>query len=302
MCGDDDQLSKVDEMGYKLSRPIFLSEIANKLGLAFRGVNIQVCSVNSVDLAREGDLSFVSSSRPVAPGVALIGPDGLDIADRSINGQIISQNPRLDFMRALNYFSGELGFVRSHAAPVIDPTAVIGKNVVIEDGCVVGANSIIEHNVVLSSGTKVGARTIIRSGSCVGGPGFGYERLDDGSLLRFIHLGGVVIGDDVEVGALNSIACGSLSDTVIEDNVKTDNLVHIAHNCIIGSGSLIAACAEFSGGVRVGKGVWVGPNASIMQKKSLGDGSIIGLGAVVTKDVPSFTVFAGNPARKIRDI
>ena len=104
-------------------------------------------------------------------------------------------------------------------------------------------------------------------------------------LLRFIHLGGVKIGNEVEIGALNSIARGTLNDTIIENGVKTDNLVHIAHNCYIGCNSLITACVELSGGVIVGKNVWIGPNSSVLEKIKIGDNAFIGIGSVVTKDV-----------------
>ena len=111
-----------------------------------------------------------------------------------------------------------------------------------------------------------------------------------------------MIGDYVEIGALNSIARGTLSDTVIESGVKTDNLVHIAHNCHIGSGCLLTACAELSGGVHLGENVWIGPNSSFKQKVIIGSGSLIGLGAVVTKNVEKNCVVAGHPAKKLRDL
>jgi UDP-3-O-[3-hydroxymyristoyl] glucosamine N-acyltransferase len=177
-----------------------------------------------------------------------------------------------------------------------------GSNVVIENGCVVGAGSIIEHNVVLHAGTRIGKNSRIRSCSSIGGDGFGFERMEDGTPLRFPHLGGVLIGNNVEIGALNSIARGTLSDTVIMDYVKTDNLVHVAHNCVIDEGCLITACAELSGGVTLGKRVWIGPNVAMMQKISVGDDALIGLGAVVTKSVQSKTIVAGNPAKVIREI
>ncbi|OOF21162.1 UDP-3-O-(3-hydroxymyristoyl)glucosamine N-acyltransferase, partial [Salinivibrio sp. IB872] len=215
---------------------------------------------------------------------------------------IVADNPRLSFIKTLEFLSCEIGFSTWQSPPVIDPSATIGENVVIENGCVIGENTIIEHNVVLHKGTRIGKNSRIRSNCSVGGDGFGFERLKDGTPIRFIHLGGVVIGDNVEIGALNSIARGTLSDTVVNDNVKTDNLVHIAHNCIVGENSLITACAELSGGVQIGKNVWIGPNAAMMQKIRIGDNSLVGLGAVVTKPVPENTIVAGNPAKKIREI
>ena len=112
----------------------------------------------------------------------------------------------------------------------------------------------------------------------------------------------MIIGDNVEIGALNSSARGTLSDTVIQDHVKTDNLVHIAHNCSVGASCLIAACAELSGGVVLAEKVWVGPNSTFLQKVKVGTNSFVGLGSVVTKDIPNNVMVAGSPARRIRDV
>ena len=84
--------------------------------------------------------------------------------------------------------------------------------------------------------------------------------------------------------------------------MKIDNLVHVAHNCLIKDGAFIIACAELSGGVVVGKNAWIAPNSCTHQKVTIGESSLVGLGAVVTKDVPDKCVYAGNPAKKIRSI
>jgi UDP-3-O-[3-hydroxymyristoyl] glucosamine N-acyltransferase len=195
-----------------------------------------------------------------------------------------------------------MGFSTWSKRSEIHPTSIIGQNVVIENGCVIGEKTVIEHNVVLHAGTRIGKNSRIRSCSSIGGDGFGFERLADGTPLRFPHLGGVFIGDNVEVGSCTTIARGTLSDTVIEDNVKIDNLVHVAHNCVIRDGAFIIACAELSGGVTVGKNAWIAPNSCTHQKITIGENSLVGLGAVVTKDVPDRCVYAGNPAKKIRSL
>lgn len=289
-------------MGYKLNEPIMLSVLAAKLGCEWRGVDIKIEGVSQFNGAVKSDLTFSKKLVQDIAGVAVIA----EVSDFSpaveFSGVLISDNSRLAFIRALNFLVSEIGFSTWDSPAVIHPTAKLGKNVVIEDGCIVGAHTIIEHNVVLHAGTRIGENSRIRSCSSIGGDGFGFERLGDGTPLRFPHLGGVVIGNHVEIGALNSISKGTLSDTIISDSVKTDNMVHIAHNCFLDESVLIAACAELSGGVRLGKRVWVGPNTAMMQKISIGDDALVGLGAVVTKDVPAKSVYAGNPARKIRDI
>lgn len=290
-------------MGYRLATSIKVSDLVKELGLEFYGDDHYINEVSTLSSAGNGSLVFsqcFSSLESHLVSVVVMPPGANDSSQKSTH--IVSDRPRFDFIRALNYIVDNVGFTTYDHAPEVHPTAKIGKNVVIENGCVVGENSVIEHNVVLHAGTRIGKNTRIRSCSSIGGDGFGFERLEDGTPLRFPHLGGVVIGNNVELGALNSVARGTLSDTIISDFVKTDNLVHIAHNCHVGKGAFITACAELSGGVRVGENAWIGPNSSFMQKVVIGERSVIGLGAVVTKSVPAFTVYAGNPAKKIRDI
>lgn len=289
-------------MGYQLKKTVFLSEIAHEINIVFEGLDLTVAGVASFSDYGTGELSFTRSSNSFKEGTALVVDKNTELENLDTTGYLLSDNPRLDFIRILSFLEKAVGFATYDFPSDIHPSAQIGKNVVIEDGCQIAEGVVIEHNVVIHAGTSIGKDSRIRSCSSIGGDGFGFERLEDGTPLRFPHLGGVVIGENVEIGSLNSVAKGTLSNTIIEENVKTDNLVHIAHNCIIGKGSLITASAQFSGGVIVGENVWIGPNSSIIQKITIGDNSFIGLGAVVTKNVPSNTVFAGNPAKKIRDI
>jgi UDP-3-O-[3-hydroxymyristoyl] glucosamine N-acyltransferase len=289
-------------MGYKLNAPIMLSVLAAKLECEWRGVDVKIEGVSSFNAALESDLTFLKQAAQGAAGIALITRISDSSPDIEFSGVLFSDNPRLTFIKALNFLLSEIGFSTWDSPSVIHPTAKIGQNVVIEDGCFVGANTIIEHNVVLHAGTRIGENSRIRSCSSIGGDGFGFERLLDGTPLRFPHLGGVVIGDDVEIGSCTAVARGTLSDTVIEDNVKIDNLVHIAHNCLVRNGAFVIACAEISGGVEVGRNSWIAPNSCTHQKIVIGDDSIVGLGAVVTKDVSAKSVYAGNPAKKIRDL
>lgn len=289
-------------MGYQLRKTVFLSEIANEINIDFEGFDIAVVGVAPFPDYGAGDLSFTRSSNSFKKGTALVVDKNTELESLDAIGYLLSDNPRLDFIRALSFLEKTIGFATYDFSSDIHPSVQIGQNVVIEDGCQIAEGVVIEHNVVIHAGTRIGKYSRIRSCSSIGGDGFGFERLEDGTPLKFPHLGGVVIGENVEVGSLNSVARGTLSNTIVESYVKTDNLVHIAHNCIIGKSTLVTASAQFSGGVVVGKNVWIGPNSSIIQKITIGDNALIGLGAVVTKNVPSNTVFAGNPAKKIRDI
>ncbi len=216
---------------------------------------------------------------------------------------VLSKNPRLDFIRLMNHL------IHLNKNSKIEQSATIGKNVslgndvcigcnvVIEDNVTIGEGTVIRHGVVIASGTHIGKHCFIKPGTVIGEKGFGFERDESGRPLPFIHLGGVTIGDFVELGALNTVVAGALSPTVIEDYVKTDDHVHIAHNVKIGQRSLVTAAVEISGSVKIGDGVWLGPNCSLMDKIEIGDNSFIGIGAVVTKSVARDSVVVGNPAR-----
>jgi UDP-3-O-[3-hydroxymyristoyl] glucosamine N-acyltransferase LpxD len=208
--------------------------------------------------------------------------------------------PRLAFIQVLTWLEAKIGFSTYDFESRIHNSVQLGQNVVIEKGVRVGRNSIIDHNVVIKAGTTIGENCYIGASTTIGSDGFGYERDESKTPIKFPHLGGVRIGNNVELGSLNSIVRGTLSDTIINDSVKTDNLVHIAHNCEIGINVLLTACTELSGGVKIGKNTWMGPNCSVNQKINIGEDAFVGLAAVVTKDVKPSTVVAGSPAKFIR--
>lgn len=287
-------------MVYRLNQSVRASLLAQQIGLDLVGPDIEITHVSSIVDAEPGCLTFDRRvDVEVAPHVVTVREAAFEVTPAS-GSMLRSQRPRLDFMRALQFLNDSAGFATYDFESYVHPTVQVGRNVVIERGCRIQEGVVIEHNVVIQSGTSIGAFSRIRTGSCIGGDGFGFERGE--APVRFIHLGGVQIGRHVEIGALNSVVRGALGDTIVGDHVKTDNLVHIAHNCRIGSGVFITACAELSGGVEVGDDAWIGPNAAIMQKARIGKRALVGLGAVVVKDVEASAVYAGNPAKLFRKL
>ena len=219
---------------------------------------------------------------------------------------VISDNPRLDFAQILQEFFAP------EAISGIAETARIGRNVslgkdvtigeysVIGNDVVIGDGTEVRHHVVIGDNTVIGRDCLIKSNTVIGEEGFGFERDEQGVSIRIPHLGKVIIGDNVEIGALNTVMRGTIDDTFIEDNVKTDDHVHIGHNVQVGKGCLITACAEISGSARIGDKTWLGPNSSIMNGITIGSNCFIGLGTVVTKSLSDNVVAAGCPARILR--
>jgi len=140
---------------------------------------------------------------------------------------------------------------------------------------------------------------MIHAGAVIGSDGFGYTRNEEGLVEKFPHMGGVVIEDDVEIGANTCIDRGALGNTFIGRSVKIDNLVHIAHNVVIEENSFIIANAMIAGSVQIGKNAWIAPSASVLQQLKIGDNALVGVGSVIRENVPANETWAGVPARKI---
>lgn len=143
----------------------------------------------------------------------------------------------------------------------------------------------------------MGARCRVNSGTVIGADGFGYERNEHGELEKFPHLGGVLIGDDVEIGSNTSIDRGSLGNTVIGDRARIDNLVHVAHNVQIGEDAAVIALTMLGGSSKIGTQAWVAPGAVLMNQVKIGANGTVGLGAVVVKDVDDGQTVMGAPAQ-----
>lgn len=228
--------------------------------------------------------------------------DGLVILSKEeIEGYdcIIVPFPQEAIIEVIEFVESNIGFVKKYQGCKLPESTKLGKNVVIEDNVSIGENCVIEHNVVIHSGTKIGNNCLIRTHSSIGGDGFGYIKKGD-NYIKQRHLGGVVIGDNVEVGSNCCIVRGIVNDTIINKNVKIDNLVHIAHDCFIDENSLIIANAELSGYVKIGKNTRVAPSVCIKQRVTIGDNVLIGMGAVVLKNIKNDTVVFGNPAKPLR--
>lgn len=177
----------------------------------------------------------------------------------------------------------------------------IGAGSVIGDDVEIGDNVFIENNVIIDNKVCIGENTIIHSGVVIGKEGFGYFKNDDGISIKVPHFGGVEIGHDVEIGANTCIDRGTLDDTIIGDYVKIDNLCHIAHNVIIGKRTKITAMSLLAGSSELGDECYLAPGVIVKNQVKIGARCIIGMGAMVLKDVEDQKVIVGSPGKVLRE-
>ena len=211
-----------------------------------------------------------------------------------------------------------------HDSAVIHPKAVIGDqiyigpNTVIEEGAfikdnvTIGANNIIGKNVTLGSSSKlygnvhiyqdseIGEGCIIHSGSVIGADGYGFVTENDVH-NKIPHLGKVIIGNNVEIGANCTIDRGTIGDTIIQDMCKFDNGVQIGHNVYLGKGCLLTAHVTIAGSTKIGEFCVFGGQAGAIDNITIGDRAVFACYTAVTKNLPGGKIYSGSPAREIND-
>ncbi|MBK1813405.1 hypothetical protein JHL18_22540 [Clostridium sp. YIM B02505] len=303
------ELMNIEHCYGKISKSINIYNVST----SSRPIDNSLIFISKIDKFSLMNMSFVKESIILISSVIKLLFDENKINIDKNNIVIIVEKPRLEYAKILNYIlkreiktlkpyepSGE-GYVMGQNVKIgqgtrIEPFVFIGHNCSIGERCIIKSGAKIRDNVV------VGNDSIIKENSVIGDEGFGMERDEKGVPFRIPHLGGVVLGNNVEVGALVSIAQGTIEPTVIEDDVKIDDCVFIAHNCRVGKGSYIIANSEISGSVNIGENTWIGPNTSIINGVSIGSNVTIGIGSVVLRNVQDNEVVAGNPADTIENL
>lgn len=222
------------------------------------------------------------------------------------------KNPRKEYAQILKFILSndkkKSKYTYTEDGYYVGENVSIGKNTIIEPFVLVDNHVVIKENCYIKSGVKIreyvtiGENCIIKENSVIGSSGFGIERDNDGTNEKIPHLGGVEIGNNVEVGALSCIVSGTIEPTIIEDYVKIDDCVFVAHNCKIGKGTFLIANCEVSGSVVIGEKSWIAPSACIINKVEIGRNVTIGIGSVVTKNISDNSIVAGNPSDSIENI
>ena len=289
------------------------SIIALFLDKELKGDDIDVKGHGSLSNWRSGDVVFLKSKNKKNLDLLLQCKDVFAITPKMKEGDeqisvphIEVDNPRLAFIKVVRQFFTAPEISKSiHPTAVIEEGTTIGNNVSIGAHCYIGPKvkigdgCVILPNVSIYGDVEIGENCYVKPGAVIGGPGFGFEYDENGEPLQFPHSGKVIIGNNVYIGANATIDRATMDATIIEDNVKIDNLVHIAHNCRVGKNTLMTGCSTISGGVQVGESSWVAPNATVYQQVKIGEKSTIGIGSVVLRNVDKEKTVFGNPAKEL---
>ncbi len=283
--------------------PFTLAEIASRLGGRVVGdPQLVIRQVGSLENAGAGQITFLSNSKHSAKLVAtrasavILAPDSEKLTKLP---RIVCDAPYAYFAKVSQLFNlsvkQEPGI---HASAVIAKTAKLGKNVSIGAGCVVGDDvtigdeSCLYPRVVIYPGCKLGRRVIVHAGVVIGADGFGIAP-QEGRWVKIPQIGGVRIGDDVEIGANTTIDRGALDDTVIEDGVKLDNQIQVGHNVRIGAHTAIAACTGIAGSADIGAHCTIGGAAMIHGHIKIADHIHVSAGTLISRSLNKPGTYTG---------
>lgn len=282
-----------------------------------------ICGIAPLEEAKTGDLAFVTRDSSAPGRLAASHASAVLVApDMPVDRPALRvPDPYLGFIRLVEaYFPQQHPAWGIHDRAVLAPDVVVGQRVSVGPYVVIGVGVRLEDDVVIYPGTYIGAGchigpecvlyanvslyprvtlgrgVIIHSGAVIGADGFGYHRLAGGDYCKIPQVGGVLIGDGVEIGANTCIDRATLGNTVVEAGAKLDNLVQIGHNSVVGAYTVMAGQAGVSGSVRVGARVRMGGQAGIADHLTIGDEASIAAQAGVATDVAPGTMVFGSPA------
>ena len=285
--------------------------------------SLQITGAASLGEATPGEISFFANRKYIGllrktRASAVFVP--ADFAEPITPAQIRVSNPTKAFEQVVLKFAPKpITFAPGiHPSAVVDPSAQLGEHVSIQphavleagasigDDTIIGAGSYVGHETTIGSAcliyprvtirerSRIGSRVIIHSGAVIGADGFGFEMVD-GQQQKIQQLGVVQIDDDVEIGANTTIDRARFGRTWIQQGVKIDNLVQIAHNVVVGKDSVIVAQSGISGSTRVGQRVMMGGQVGIVGHLEIGDGTAIGAQSGISKSTQGGAWF-GSPA------
>jgi UDP-3-O-[3-hydroxymyristoyl] glucosamine N-acyltransferase len=301
---------------------VTLQDLATRFGLELRGKpDIRIVGVCGLAPGQPGCISFLSDPRldkQLATTQASAVVLKQDMAGLARVPVLISANPQLDFARLAALWDARVrpqaGIHPSasvHASAQVDASASIGACAVVQAGACIGARvevgpgCVIGHEVAIGEDSRlvanvsvgdrvsIGCRVTIEPGVVIGGRGFGLVR-DGERWIEMPQLGTVRIADDVEVGANSTIDRGAIDDTVIEQGVKIDSQVQIAHNCRIGANTVIAGCSAIAGSVIIGQNCVLAGAVGIVDHVRLADNVIVTARSLVTRNLDTAGMYSSG--------
>lgn len=257
-----------------------------------------VARIAPLDTAGPDALSFLSNPRyqaqlPQTQAACVIVAPAFRSVASARGACIVVDDPYAYFARVTQYWRRQrtpIPLAGIHSSAVVDPEAVvdpsawIGPLCVVERGARIGARTVLKSRVTVAEDCQIGQRCILHPGVVIGADGFGFAPVQ-GTWLKIEQLGAVRIGDDVEIGANTCIDRGALDDTVIEDGVKLDNLIQIAHNVKIGRHTAMAGSSGVAGSTTIGAYCTVGGAASVLGHLTLADRVHVSAATVVTRSI-----------------
>ena len=286
-------------------RPRRLSEVASRYGLTLVGEDREVVTAGPIDSRsahRDRLLTFVTAAawlERFATGdvAAAIVPEALAAAGAPDGRTLLTTTGDAEAaFYGLLADSADAGEWTTLTSARGDGT-VVHPHATVEDGVQLGAGCTVMAGAVLLANTRLGDRVVVKPNATLGGEGFQIREIH-GRRRIVPHTGGVDVRDDAAIGSSTCVDRGLFGDfTTVHAGAHVDNLVHVAHNVVIGPQAAVVACAEVSGSVTLGEGAWIGPNAAINPSLQLGDWSYVGTGATVVRDVPAHALVYGSPAK-----
>lgn len=308
-----------------LAAPIAVARIVAELGGECVGdSSARIDHIGAIDRAGSSTITFIAQARyraqlnACAAACVVVGP-ALRDEPSPCRARIVTPDPYLYYARLTQWWRRQVtepAAAGIHPSAIVDPTAVVDTTARIGPGAVVGAQAWIGPGVDIGAHAVVGAqarvgaatrlaarvvvgeactlgeRCLVHSGAVIGADGFGFAP-NAGAWEKIEQLGTVRIGNDVEIGANTCIDRGALDDTVIEDGVKLDNLIQIAHNVHVGRNTAMAACVGVAGSARIGAGCTVGGGAGILGHLELADGVHVSSFTLISRSIRQPGVYSG---------
>jgi UDP-3-O-[3-hydroxymyristoyl] glucosamine N-acyltransferase len=290
-----------------------LAEIVEVLGgVISSDQNTPICRVGSLDYAKPGAISFFNDTKYTTAltntqaSAVILKPEYQHLTSLP---KVITENPYAYFAK-VSLLLNPTNTIQSgvHPSANVASSAIvassasisahvdigenvsIGENVVISAGCVIERDvliddgTVLEPNVTIKYGTKVGKQCHLYAGCVIGNDGFGYAE-ENGHWVKIPQVGNVVIGDHVDIGANSTVDRGAIDDTIIEEGVKLDNLIQIAHNCRIGAHTVVAGCVGIAGSASIGRHCRIGGAAMILGHLKIADNVTISPGSMIMRSI-----------------